>query len=136
MNFSKAIASGFMRSFDFRGRSSRSEYWYWTLFSTLLHLVIRYFEALQSVIIPLKHGQDLYVSGLVAGGIISLVMILPDLGMQARRLHDKNKSYYWTLIGITGVGLVVLLVWLCQRGTVGSNRYGADPLTIDEPLVA
>ena len=34
-----AIALGFQRYFDFSGRSSRSEYWWWFLFSSLVGLI-------------------------------------------------------------------------------------------------
>ena len=38
MNFGQAIKSYFVRWNDFKGRSSRSEYWWATLFSTLVNI--------------------------------------------------------------------------------------------------
>ena len=40
MNFVDAIASGFKNYFNFKGRASRSEFWYWVLFTILLSLVL------------------------------------------------------------------------------------------------
>ena len=36
MGFIEAIKSGYNRAFDFQGRSSRSEYWFWTLYQFLV----------------------------------------------------------------------------------------------------
>ena len=44
MTFTQAIASGFRRYFDFTTRSSRSEYWWWTLFSILASAVATVFD--------------------------------------------------------------------------------------------
>ena len=35
MSFIEAIAQGFRKSFDFKGRARRTEYWYWTLFAII-----------------------------------------------------------------------------------------------------
>jgi uncharacterized membrane protein YhaH (DUF805 family) len=32
------------------------------------------------------------------------------------------------LIILTGIGIILLLIWFCLRGTAGPNRYGPDPL--------
>jgi uncharacterized membrane protein YhaH (DUF805 family) len=46
-----------------------------------------------------------------------------------RRLHDIDRSGWWYLIGLVPlVGVILLLVWFCSRGTNGPNRFGADPL--------
>jgi uncharacterized membrane protein YhaH (DUF805 family) len=46
-----------------------------------------------------------------------------------RRLHDLDRSGWWCFINFVPVlGLIVLIYWFCQRGTVGMNRFGVDPL--------
>jgi uncharacterized membrane protein YhaH (DUF805 family) len=47
---------------------------------------------------------------------------------RARRLHDLDRTAWWLLIVFTGIGLILLLVWDCMKGTTGPNRFGADPL--------
>ena len=44
MNFWQAIASGFTQYVTFGGRASRSEFWYWFLFSLLGGLVTEMLE--------------------------------------------------------------------------------------------
>jgi uncharacterized membrane protein YhaH (DUF805 family) len=65
----------------------------------------------------------------ILGYIYTLGFILPYLAVTVRRMHDLDKSGWWWLIGfIPLVGAIILLVWFCQRGTVGPNRFGPDPL--------
>jgi uncharacterized membrane protein YhaH (DUF805 family) len=39
MNFFEAVSSGFRNYVNFSGRAVRSEYWYWTLFVTIVVVV-------------------------------------------------------------------------------------------------
>ncbi|EMY67904.1 PF05656 domain protein [Leptospira vanthielii serovar Holland str. Waz Holland = ATCC 700522] len=43
-------------------------------------------------------------------------MLLPSLSVGARRLHDTGKSGWWQLIGITGIGVLVLIFFWAQKG--------------------
>ena len=61
--------------------------------------------------------------------LVLLVFFLPSLSAQVRRLHDRNKSGWWYLLCFTIIGAIPLLVWLCQKGTTGENRFGPDPLS-------
>jgi uncharacterized membrane protein YhaH (DUF805 family) len=61
--------------------------------------------------------------------IASLGLLLPGIAVGVRRLHDTERSGWWMLlILIPLVGAIVLIVWFCTRGTIGQNRFGADPL--------
>jgi uncharacterized membrane protein YhaH (DUF805 family) len=60
----------------------------------------------------------------------SLGMFLPSLSVAVRRLHDTNRSGWLILLGLIPlVGGIILLVFACQRGTIGPNRFGDDPLS-------
>jgi uncharacterized membrane protein YhaH (DUF805 family) len=37
-----------------------------------------------------------------------------------------DRTAWWLLLLLTGIGAIVLLIWFCFRGTVGPNRYGPD----------
>jgi uncharacterized membrane protein YhaH (DUF805 family) len=114
MGFVDAIKSGFSNYVGFSGRAVRSEYWYWTLFVILASLVAGIIDAVLGL-------------GLV-GAIVSLALLLPGIAVSARRLHDLDRTAWWLLIAFTGIGLILLLVWDCMKGTTGPNRFGADPL--------
>jgi uncharacterized membrane protein YhaH (DUF805 family) len=64
----------------------------------------------------------------VASGLFSLVIIIPNLAVSVRRLHDTNHNGLWLLLGfIPLLGLLILIVWAIQDGTHGRNQYGHDP---------
>ena len=46
-----------------------------------------------------------------------------------KRLHDRDNSGWWILLGFVPiVGMVwYIVVICCLPGTVGENRFGADP---------
>ena len=118
MTFSEAISSGFHNYVGFSGRASRSEFWYWVLFTVLVGIVasIIDFGVLSSDASPIS-------------SIWSLVTFLPSLAMGVRRLHDTDRSGWWWLIAfIPLIGFIVLIVFWCFEGTRGPNRFGPDPL--------
>ena len=57
-----------------------------------------------------------------------LVTILPSLAVAARRLHDTDRTAWWLLLLLTLIGVIALIVWYCEKGTPGPNRFGPDPL--------
>jgi uncharacterized membrane protein YhaH (DUF805 family) len=114
MNFVQAISSGFSNYVQFGGRASRSEYWYWTLFSILVSIVASIIDGILGL-------------GFVSA-IVGLGLFLPGLAVSARRLHDIDRTFWWVLLAFTVIGGLVLLYWACVRGTLGPNRYGPDPL--------
>ena len=84
--------------------------------------------------------QSLKVFGLaVVGGIllefligipILIATMVANWMIIIRRLHDLNKSGWWSLIAlIPYVNVIFGLYLLFAPGTKGDNRYGADPLT-------
>ena len=116
MNFTQAISSGFNRYFDFRTRSSRSEYWYWTLFSIVVSVAAAVLDAL------------IFGGVAILDTISSFALLIPGIAVAARRLHDINRTAWWILIAFTIIGILLLLYWYIQPGNRGDNDYGPDPL--------
>jgi uncharacterized membrane protein YhaH (DUF805 family) len=110
--FSEAATRGFSRLFDFNGRSSRSEFWWFYLLLVLIWLPVCFVTV----------NAGVRVEAMQLLGYIYWAVLLSGVG--ARRLHDTNHSGWWQLLIITGIGGLVLLVWWCQKGTVGQNRFG------------
>jgi uncharacterized membrane protein YhaH (DUF805 family) len=54
----------------------------------------------------------------------SLFLIIPSLALASRRLHDVNKSGWWQLLYITIIGIILLLIWYCQKSDQVENNYG------------
>jgi uncharacterized membrane protein YhaH (DUF805 family) len=119
MDFWQAIASGFKNYVGFSGRACRSEYWYWVLAMIILSIICGIID--YAAFSDSEYGGPLQ-------SIVGLATFLPSLAMGIRRLHDIDRTGWWTLIAITIIGVILLLIWACMRGTPGPNRYGPDPL--------
>ncbi|MFJ1212892.1 DUF805 domain-containing protein [Burkholderia pyrrocinia] len=123
MNFSEAIRSALNQYAKFEGRARRAEYWYFALLSCILSIVSQVIGAV---------GRDAGLVTLLLLGVIflvSLALIIPGIAVSVRRLHDTGRSGWFLLLAlIPVVGAILLLVWMCSRGTAGPNRFGADPI--------
>ena len=118
MNFMDAIKAGFSNYVTFSGRASRSEYWYWVLFVILASIAL---SVVDSIVFPSSAMQPL-------SSLWGLATFIPGLSIMFRRLHDTDHTGWWWLIGLTVIGLFVLLYWAIIKVTPGPNRYGADPV--------
>lgn len=127
MGFVEAIVSAFKGYVNFRDRACRSEYWWYVLFGILGSLVIGLVET------AMRIDPDVGVFST----IFSLAIFLPSLAVSVRRLHDIDRSGWWLLLWMVPLfGAIVQIVWACQRGTPGSNRFGPDPLARLEACAA
>ena len=160
MSPTESVSSVFRNYINFKGRAQRSEFWWFTLFSVIVSVVL---GILGSALPALN----------ILEGIYSLAVLLPSLAVTVRRLHDTNRPAWWLLIylaiflawligviilaisigiddpevletdfqdwpGYTAyiivclllslAGAVTMIVICAQRGTVGANRYGPDPM--------
>ena len=114
MSFTVAISDGFSKYVSFSGRSSRSAYWWWYLFGILVLVVSL------AIDYALGAGGILYV-------LVALAMLLPNLAVLVRRLHDAGHSGWWVLIGLLPlIGAIVLLVFTLQ-GSDQPNQWGNGP---------
>ena len=105
----------------FGGRSRRREYWYFVLFTAIINGVL---SIIDGVIGTLSSSANI---GLLSG-IYSLAVLVPSIAVSIRRLHDTDRSGWWVLIALIPIiGAIVLIVFLIQDSTPGSNRYGPNP---------
>lgn len=126
ISFIDAIRLFFVRCFDFSGRSRRKEYWYAYLFTFLLYLVI------MSSCLWMDHVSP--DDALACVAVISFLIVVPNLALTVRRLHDIGKSglnMLWLLLGfIPLVGIVMSIIWIIWLATdseKGENKWGPCP---------
>lgn len=104
MTFGESIRTCFSKYATFEGRATRSEFWWFFLFTFLVSAA----------------------TGIVSetlSALFSLGVLLPSLAVGARRLHDVNKSGWFLLLWLIPViGWIVLLVWAIQDGKE-PNRF-------------
>ncbi|MBY8604133.1 DUF805 domain-containing protein [Burkholderia arboris] len=123
MGFSEAVRTVLNKYATFEGRARRSEYWYFTLLSVILSI------AAQVIGGGGRNGGLITLLLLGVLCLISLALLIPGIAVSVRRLHDTGRSGWFLLIALIPlVGGILLLVWMCSRGTEGPNRFGADPI--------
>jgi uncharacterized membrane protein YhaH (DUF805 family) len=105
----------------FSGRARRKEYWYFTLFSTLISLALALIDS------QLGTFNSEAGTGLL-GGLYSLAVLIPGIAVSVRRLHDTDHSGWWLFLALVPcIGAIVLFVFTVTDSTPGTNEYGPSP---------
>jgi len=84
MTFVDAIKAGFKNFANFKGTARRSEFWYWVLFTTLVALVLDQVDRLS--------GLAADGTGMGLSSLASLALLIPNISIIFRRLHDAGFS--------------------------------------------
>ena len=108
MDFGTAIKTCFSKYAVFSGKASRSEFWYFFLFGFIGGIVA---IIIDSMILGFSNDDTGPISS-----IFTIITFLPYLAVGARRLHDINRSGWWQLIILTGIGIILLIVWWSMKG--------------------
>jgi uncharacterized membrane protein YhaH (DUF805 family) len=104
MTFVDAVSTCLKKYSDFKGRATRSEYWWFALF----------------------FGVVLAVTSMVheyAMPIALLGLLLPVIAVTTRRLHDTDHSGWFQLLNMIPLGNFYVLYLTIKQGTEGSNRF-------------
>ena len=131
MNFLQAVKAYFINWNNFTTRSSRSEYWWATLFvsfgSYIAGFIIGFFIMFTFSAAGFSEDVSMTVIG-IAVLVMQIFIVIAGTSLSVRRLHDVDKSGWWLLIMFTIIGIIPLLIWYCTKGTDGENRFGQNPL--------
>ena len=95
VTFAGAVKSAFMNFAQFRGVSTRPEYWYFVLFSVLMALVL---GTIDSVIWPPAQTEDVLEAlnqPTPFSNIFAIVLLVPSLAVTSRRIRDAGWSGKW-----------------------------------------
>jgi uncharacterized membrane protein YhaH (DUF805 family) len=115
VTFAEAVRSGFDHYVKFDGRASRPAFWWWFLFGVLVGIGASIIDAIIG-----SFG--------VASGLAALALLLPNLSVAIRRLHDTDHTGWWVLIGLIPIiGFIVLLIFYLRQSDPGENQYGPPP---------
>jgi len=133
MNFIEAIRSGFNNYFNFKGRASKSAFWYFLLFEFIYFFIAGFLLAMVGV------NDDIFA---IATIFLVLPIAIPGIAVTARRIHDFGKSGWMQCIFIPGfvideflgtgmviwfVTFVIFVIYCSQNGTNAKNKFGTKP---------
>ena len=111
MNFIESIQTCYKKFFDFSGRASKSEFWWFQLYVIIIYGMTFVFQG------------DL----VLVFSILVIANIIPAYAAAVRRLHDTDKSGWFVLISfIPIIGLFIIFL-LIGDGSKGKNRFGPKP---------
>jgi uncharacterized membrane protein YhaH (DUF805 family) len=136
MTFGEAVRSVLSQYATFAGRASRAEFWRWVVVFVLLTLITRMIDGalFASSIHESFYGDD---ARRPLTSIIILALLLPNIALAVRRLHDIGRSGWWLLLMVIPVHRAArpaLLVCPAERGRTQSiwlsnhrSKFGKRP---------
>lgn len=99
----------------FSGRACRTEYWMFFLFNFTITLAL-------GLVAGILKGAG------VLSALYSLAVLLPNIAVSFRRLHDTGRSGWWLLISfIPLIGAIILIVFFVTDSQPEKNQYGPNP---------
>ena len=110
---------------DFSGRSRRMEFWMWQLFKFIVGIVIWgiFFAVAGSALMSGDPNAIMAVGGAAVivwalAMIFGLAIIIPDIAVAVRRLHDTNRSGWWLLAPVVPY---LVMVFSAVGGAMGGK---------------
>lgn len=136
MTFSTSIRTCLRKYADFNGRASRSEFWWFFLFTALVSLVltipIYILVFMLAAASESAAGTGLLTVLTIVWSLVmvavSIALLIPLLAAGARRLHDYGQTAWLLLLYFVPCGNIALIVLWALDGTPGDNPYGPPPL--------
>jgi len=107
----------------FKGRATRSEYWWFVLFIFIFNLFI-YLLLISTIGLENPITEKL-------SNAINVALNIPIWAVGSRRLHDIGKSGWWQLITLTGIGIILLIYWFCLNTKSAGDRFDESNKTDD-----
>ena len=130
MSFSESISTCLMEKVvTSSGRATRSEYWWYALFTSLVEPLI--YGGFTRIAYMTQLIEDGIVKSILAIIIVLLILcqiltLCSSFCATVRRLHDSGKNGFWILISFVPiVGSIILLVFLIAESEKRDNEYGA-----------
>lgn len=129
MDLIKYFRLALSRYADFSGRSARPEFWWFQLAYFVLFIAINVLTFILVDTLPamLASTVSLIFVAIVFLGLV-LGLLLPQLAITVRRLHDTGKSGWYMLFSIVPyLGSIIVIILCCQATEMRANKWGPIP---------
>lgn len=139
MTFKEAVKSGIRNVFNFKGRASRSEFWWFSLFLLVLELLV--FVLGSGVILVIVFSIEGFIPADISSitfaapavvinyaiNIIIIAIYVANIPISIRRLHDVNKSAWWVILWYLCYAFlyVVVEIYPANFASIDHNHLGA-----------
>ena len=105
-----------------RGRAPRSEYWWFVFFNWLVFIVVAVIFGLIGLAINGYEGAIITIG--VGYPLVCLAMLIPNICVIVRRLHDTGHSGFWYFITLVPLIGGVWFLYLMIKDSDDENEYG------------
>ena len=129
MNFFDSIKAYWLNYANFKGRTSKTTFWWTVLFLALATAVVGVLfpgavevNTFAGISFPTRLDSPMQ-------NLWSIATFLPSIAMGVRRLQDIGKpgTYLWFAL-IPLAGAIMLLIWFLQPGEPRANKDGEPVL--------
>ena len=120
VNFKEIVTSKYAQ---FKGRASRAEFWQYIMVYVVINVAF-------SLLVQLFGSvKALYYIVMALCCIVALVLLVPTLAVNVRRLHDIGKGGGWIFVNmIPLIGGLWYFFLMIKEGEPQANRFGEKPL--------
>ena len=124
MTFSQSIKTCLSKYATFYGTASRSEFWWFFLFTQLLIIVASFIDAVIYALgiydpSPGFSEEDPGLTYL----LVAFALAFPICAVGCRRLHDIGRSGWWQLLGTSIIGMIPLMIMWAINTKHENNRF-------------
>ena len=116
-DLTNAVKDAFSRFIDFGGVSTRPQYWYYILPTTVAYVVVGIAFG--------ENGQN----------ALALIVLLPTIAVSIRRMHDVGKSGWFILIPIYNIVLLASPTTVAATVRKKSSLVRAGQIVIVSPII-
>ena len=143
VSFKDSIKKAFTKFCSFKGRSRRSEFWLYYLFTQLfliiplaIYILVSFHTIIEFIRNATKHRprhgrrHNINLRPFIALGVIvfiNIILSLPLLSLSVRRLHDTGKSGFYLFLCLIPFGFFVIFIFLLEDSHPNVNIYGTSP---------
>ena len=123
-----SIKTCFSKWSDWGGRASRSEFWWFFAFSTVVRLLC----LVPIWVIVVAVGLNGILPNILFWTLVAvdLAVFVPQTCVAVRRLHDTGRTGWWLLSTPIPILNIILGVFLILEGESRKNKFGSVPRNI------
>ncbi|MCE5360789.1 MAG: DUF805 domain-containing protein [Acidithiobacillus sp.] len=130
MRMIDAFTNAVFRNYaQFNGRTHRAEFWWYVLATVIISFILAFIGGfLVGFSATLSHGDMgstwnyIFYAPFV---LFMIALIIPNLAIEVRRLHDINLSGWWILLTLVPyIGSIVILILMLLPSKPEGERFG------------